>query len=440
MMKELWDVLGRFTPDAQEKAIEKFAELEIEQAEGEVTLNESYNNLLWCCNTLRDAIEKQKLIQLPITIQREILEISKGISANHDALIEGEDVVAELSASIEELFTAVWRYGLNHLSDEVLGYQTKLNQLKDIERSVIQTKLALEDGIRTRSELEKLLAEVKGHSEEIESKLSTAETAAETSAKLVGLIEENGVQATETLGEIISHSKSALADLATVQASKTEVQSDEEKIRSMVDEFSKLTDELAANKKTQKELFDEFEGFRKKIDGLLADSNRTGLAASFTNRRLWLIAPLVGWLTVFGFSIYGLWYIGDQHIVPILNENKSVLWELLPLRLALTAPLIWLGWFSARQYGFTSRLREDYAYKEASSKSFEGFKREAKELDEEMLKKLLDQAIKNLGDNPIRIFDGKNNHTSPTQEFVEALLSNESFKKLLGSKVPKAAE
>ena len=101
------------------------------------------------------------------------------------------------------------------------------------------------------------------------------------------------------------------------------------------------------------------------------------------------------------------------------------------MRLALTAPFIWLGWFSARQHGFTSRLREDYAYKEASAKSFEGYKREAKEVDPEMLKKLLEQAIKNLGDNPIRIYDGKNNHPSPTHELFDSIMKDDkSFGKL----------
>ena len=103
------------------------------------------------------------------------------------------------------------------------------------------------------------------------------------------------------------------------------------------------------------------------------------------------------------------------------------------MRLALTAPFIWLGWFSARQHGFTSRLREDYAYKEASAKSFEGYKRESKEVDEEMLKKLLEQAIDNLGDNPIRIYDGKNNHSSPAQEFFDALIKDEKLFKRLKS-------
>ena len=133
-------------------------------------------------------------------------------------------------------------------------------------------------------------------------------------------------------------------------------------------------------------------------------------------------------------SIGGLFYLGDKYIAPILATSD---WAQLPVRLALTAPLIWLGWFSAKQYGYTTRLMEDYAYKEASAKSFEGYKREAGEVDPEMLKNLLDTAIKNLGDNPIRIYSGHENHASPLQELLEKSLKNEKAMDLLKALISK---
>ncbi len=50
--------------------------------------------------------------------------------------------------------------------------------------------------------------------------------------------------------------------------------------------------------------------------------------------------------------------------------------------LPLLGPFIWLGWFSAVQYGYVSRVREDYAFKFAASMAFEGYKKEAREVDE----------------------------------------------------------
>ena len=54
-----------------------------------------------------------------------------------------------------------------------------------------------------------------------------------------------------------------------------------------------------------------------------------------------------------------------------------------------------------------------------------------------MLKSLLETAIKNLGDNPIRIYSGHENHASPLHELLEKslkvhvkLLCNNSAAKL----------
>lgn len=64
---------------------------------------------------------------------------------------------------------------------------------------------------------------------------------------------------------------------------------------------------------------------------------------------------------------------------------------------------------------------KDYAYKEASAISFEGYKREASLVNPEMLKNLMETAIQNLGDNPIRIYSGHENHASPLHEILENL-------------------
>jgi hypothetical protein len=159
------------------------------------------------------------------------------------------------------------------------------------------------------------------------------------------------------------------------------------------------------------------------------------MAASFTNRSKALILPMLLWLLAFAVSIYSLIYMGTTYIVPLLGSGN---WDQLLPRIALTAPIIWLGWFSAKQYGYTSRLRQDYAYKEASAKAFEGYKREASNIDPAMLKSLMETAIKNFGDNPIRIYNGHENHASPLHELFERSLKDEKLFDLLKAILSKA--
>ncbi|SCX87567.1 hypothetical protein [Nitrosospira sp. Nsp13] len=63
--------------------------------------------------------------------------------------------------------------------------------------------------------------------------------------------------------------------------------------------------------------------------------------------------------------------------------------------------------------------------------SFEGYKREATEVSAEMLKDLLETAIKNLGENPIRIYNGQEHHASPLHEMLEALSKDSKVIELL---------
>ena len=434
MIEKMWELLTTFTEEVQRAVLSKCRELSLDQNRGDVSLDESYINLGAACNILKDAIETKKLIQLPITVQKELVASLEEIAKFQTGLIGGSDEVVNLTAAIERLTTAIWKYGLHNLSGEVLGYQTKLNQLKAMELAATVTANALQEGIQVKEQLQQILGEATMQSETLKTHVEGANTSLIATKETHAQTLTTSQQAIESLTAVQQAATKSTELLATSTNSNTAILSFETSIKTLVTGFTELTDELATNKTQQQQLFVEFEAHRNKIDGLLGDANRTGMAASFTNRRRWLILPMLSWIAVFAASIGGLFYLGDKYIAPILTTSD---WTQLPVRLALTAPLIWLGWFSAKQYGYTSRLREDYPYKEASAKSFEGYKREAGEVDPAMLKNLLDTAIKNLGDNPIRIYSGHENHASPLHELLEKSLKDEKATDLLKAFIAK---
>lgn len=428
MIEAIWMHLTTFTEEAQQAALSKCKELSLDQNRGVVSLDESYINLTSACNILRDAIETKKLIQLPITIQKDLVASLDAIAKHQTGLIGGSDEVVNLTDAIEKLNTYIWRYGLHNLSDQVLGYQAKINQLKGIELAATESTRKLQEGIQVKERLESILVEATSQSELLSSHVEDSSTSLTATKEALTQSLETAKKAGESLTATQQAETATTELLAKSSNSNIEILAIESRINELVSGFTTLKSELESNKTTQQQLFVEFEAYRTKINDLLDDANRTGMAASFTNRRRWLIAPLLGWIAVFGGSIFGLFQMGVTYLAPIISSGN---WEQLPARLALTAPLIWLGWFSAKQYGYTSRLREDYAYKEASAKSFEGYKREAGQVDPAMLKNLLDTAIKNLGDNPIRIYSGHENHASPLHEILEKSLKDEKLMDLV---------
>jgi hypothetical protein len=235
----------------------------------------------------------------------------------------------------------------------------------------------------------------------------------------------------ETLAqEIKLHRTASAADAEETEKSRSRAIEDAEEINTQISEFKSLKAELVESQKTQQKLFTEFEAYRHKVDAVLADANRTGMAGSFITRKNELASDITLWRNVFALALIALAVLGFFYVAPSISAQK---WEEVLLRLPITAPFVWLGWFAAKQYGYAIRLREDYAYKVASAMAFEGFKREVQEGDELMQQKLLETAVTNFGDNPLRIYNGHENHASPIHEILEKHLRDDKFIDLLKS-------
>ena len=129
-LSQIWTLSTTLTVEAMAAATKKAEELQFNQNRGIVSLRESFINLSSACGVIEDAIKKQKLVQLPITVQREILANLQHISRSLQGLTAGTDEIVNLVNSIETLNTDIWKYGLHNLSDQVLGHQAKLNQIK----------------------------------------------------------------------------------------------------------------------------------------------------------------------------------------------------------------------------------------------------------------------------------------------------------------------
>ncbi len=269
---------------------------------------------------------------------------------------------------------------------------------------------------------------------EASSKLAEAEVTYKSVVDTHALISTSSDEIAEYHKEI--EATAELVEQKQIVASKNAVELEvlETKLRKLSEDVQaeserakKLNSEIEVDRSNQKALFDELNGQRHVVDSLLADSNRSGMAAAFKTRKDELIWPLRFWAFAFSASVGGLLFIAWQYFSSISGAN----WLDALVRLPLSGALIWLGWFAAKQYGYTRRLQEDYSYKVASAMSFEGYKREAANIDAELLKRLMETAIVNLSENPLRVYQGESNHASPANELLEKLLKDQSFVDLL---------
>lgn len=86
--------------------------------------------------------------------------------------------------------------------------------------------------------------------------------------------------------------------------------------------------------------------------------------------------------------------------------------------LSVGAP-IWFGWMATKQINQRFRLSEDYAFKAAVSRAYEGYRKEAARIDKDMEARLLASALSRLDEQPLRFVE-TDNHGSPWHELASS--------------------
>lgn len=369
MIDRMWEILTTLTEESKKAALAKCVELSLDTNRGEVPLDESYINLNAAVIILKDAIEQRKLIQLPITIQTVLVAILESIAKHQTNLIAGSDEVINLSNAIEKLNTTIWQYGLHNLSNEVLGYQAKLNQLKTLEIDATRINDELKDGLKLKKKLEQL------HNE---------------AEKQLGLISQSSIAANQVSTEIAQalitttdSSQKVSALLATVQQNEA---SSTQRLASSVQNDA----EISALEKKIKEFFTQINDYRTKIDETTDSAAATvSNNTTQTNTLITNLADLEDQIKkqiqkATGFSLFHSFQTRQESISKSKNFWVKVLAGLLVatagltyylvntitgidtaffLKLSLSIPLIFAISFCTVQYSRERRLEEEYAFK-----------------------------------------------------------------------------
>lgn len=204
-------------------------------------------------------------------------------------------------------------------------------------------------------------------------------------------------------------------DISSKQAEITKLKTEIEQIQSKNNESQLLIDKFS---KTLTEQFDTNKKQQEYIQQTIEDVSRAGMAGSFKKRKDELRWTQFIWASLTIISVGGLIWLSYSLVKPLLSGQDLDLNQLY-FKIPVIASAVWLGWFCSKQFGFTTRIREDYAYKYAISLAFEGYKNETREIDEELLQKLVQLTIFNISKSPVSIFDTKNNHGSPYNEMFD---------------------
>ncbi len=197
------------------------------------------------------------------------------------------------------------------------------------------------------------------------------------------------------------------------------------------------------------------------IDDVFIASNKQGMAKSFQDMALELQRSINLWLFAFVISLVIVAWNGyllnsivnkqvvattiakgdanteaqvrvlpdeniDKNNTPLnadVNANSNAGYlstQAIVVRVLMTAPFLWLAWFSGRQYSHNNKLRQDYIYKSAVAMAYQGYKEESAEMGSEMHNKLLENIVGHFSDNPVRLYE-KSEPSSPLEDLIKKL-------------------
>lgn len=157
-----------------------------------------------------------------------------------------------------------------------------------------------------------------------------------------------------------------------------------------------------------------------------------GLAGAFEQRATGLNTSIQLWVFALVVALCAAAFLGGQR-VELLSKNLGEVepkWGVIWLNFALSilsvgAPL-WFAWVATKQIGQRFRLAEDYGYKASVAKAYEGYRREAAQLDPEFSARLFGASLTRLEEAPLRLMEATS-HGSPLHELLNSSKAQEAI-------------
>jgi hypothetical protein len=275
---ELRRILNTLTDDAQNTAVKKFSETGLDPDKGKIPLQETLINLGQTRDILLDSIETGKFVQLPLKIQYVLFDQVQATARELDELAAGKDAVLNLENAVEDLTASAWQFQLHNLSGEVLGFQTKMNQLKAQETRIRDVGRKADEFTSLHDRAKQAADEIAEHSSAITSEHDAAtkvtaqlqavlKEATDLSQKISGLAAQ--VEQYDTsAGQQLAIAKQSAADTEAIAAKSKEMRAEIEAARTALQELTTNTQQLITHTETTTtNKLTEFEAAFEKLRG-----------------------------------------------------------------------------------------------------------------------------------------------------------------------------
>jgi hypothetical protein len=319
------------------------------------------------------------------------------------------DLIFEMRISAKELYIALTDKPIR-VEEEIQKAKEQYTELQNACTSVATELETIKNGSMETEELLKILKTLKTDL------MSSNEDAKKIIANITG-IEESTNESNETIKEVTPKIVATFTEIKELQ--KT-LNVDTKRINTMSVNCEKNVEKIKLREDSLQRQIETDTKLQNDIRQTLQDVNKHGMAGAFQKRKQELKFTAAIWAILSVVSLGVLIFVSYIFAVAIFDSTGSdILKHLFKIPFVLAG--IWLCWFCIKQFGYTIRIREDYSYKYAISMAFEGYKNETREINEELLVKLLETTLANISTNPIILYNSKSNHGSPFHELADSI-------------------
>lgn len=264
---------------------------------------------------------------------------------------------------------------------------------------------------------------------DIQEKISTineAYDAAEGLPTTLKLLRETNEEISNLRATSFDNEDAIQKNLNTSKLALSEIDTTKSKIKTLSDSITTDADSYLKNLKSQAQ------NYIDKCEEAFRTTTSKGLAGAFEDKakklnrsiQFW-VAGLIGALASGAFVGYTRLHALEGYLADPNSTGLKLIIQLILSILSVGAPL-WFAWLATKQIGQRFRLAEDYEFKASVSKAYEGYRREALQLDEGFSQRLFGNALTRLEEPPLRFVE-ETAHSSPLME----ILSSDNFKKLV---------
>jgi len=342
--------------------------------------------------------------------------------------IDAIDSDGDVPASIEQIpgYTAALSYLRTNASQHLVnsnaitavsGYLLSAYALSDVLSAFWPEHYQVEADAASQG-----LKQAKTRIRAVESVLLNLEPKTSSLATMVERIESAHEVADQlpTVLDDLTEARNSIVKLADVAekahiSSLAEAEKHKLAIADLVSKAESFVMELSVNESKGESLV-------KQLKDLHRIGTSTVLAGAFHTRATKLNTSVYIWLAVLMVALGAAWYIGHERaaiLTKLLEGNASgaaLSVQAVMMIVSMGAP-VWLGWVATKQISQRFKLAEDYQYKASISNAYEGYRREAVEIDDEFRRKLFSSALDRLDEQPLRVMDIEN-HGSPVHEIM----------------------